>query len=206
MAVLLVVSPRADKVETSLGVWADRLLAAFAEAPHEFQHVEVSSLLGPGLTREQVRKEIDGAGTLVYYGHGARDALGTPVLVDGDDAARMLDGVVVAFACDAGSAMAHVATAGGLGCFVGFSNLFMTVIDEADAPWSEWMEAAVSGVLMTHGTAGDVHRALRDRFSWIVQVFANGARAGNPNAPLHLMAAFWNREHLTVVGNRMCAV
>jgi hypothetical protein len=141
------------------------------------------------------------AKTVLFYGHGAPDALGAPPLISAVDAAVITDGVMVAFACDAGSQLADDATTGGLRCFVGFSDSFLVPLDSAEAPWSTWMEAVITGTLMTNGTADDVQQALRDRFVWIFKMFKAGAFANTVNAPVVWLAADWNLRHLRLVGD-----
>jgi hypothetical protein len=181
-------------------------MQTIATSPGEFNDLDVEDLPGPGLVAATIANSLKTARTVLYYGHGRSDSLGSPPLISAVDAAVVTDGVIVAFACDAGGQLAEDATAAGLGCFLGFSDSLLVPVDSVEAPWSRWMEAVITGPLMTNGTADDVREALADRFIWIYKMFKGGPFANTPNAPIVWLAADWNLRHLKLVGEGACAL
>lgn len=114
MTDVLIVRPEGDDVERELSRWSNRFVRRLEKHPFVDLH-------GDGCTRAAVDGALRPNQLVVYWGHGERDCLGNPPLLDVENIGRCNGAIVVATACYSATELGPAAVGSGVQAYLGYT-------------------------------------------------------------------------------------
>jgi hypothetical protein len=194
---LCLIRPANDVFALELGSWCGRLKSDIQKAGHSIGH----DLYATTATRTAVEAAMSRARCTIFFGHGSyAELLGAGgALVDTANVTKARNSVVVAIACSSAKVLGPDAISQGVDVYLGFSEKFAWLFGDAD---KQFEPAAVSGVLalVRGGDAGQALAQMIAAFGNVKDYYLHGAGKGAINSTGGWLSAFWNSNHITLLG------
>jgi len=200
MSSILLVRPANNAVAIELSSWAAGLRNLAAASGH----VSIGSDLASGsATRPAVDAALPGYEGLFFFGHGTpTKLLGAGVdLVDTSNVALAANHAIVAIACSSADTLGQTAVhQNGVGAYLGLTRKLTWVKDDPDG---QFEPAICSGPrrLSQYGTMNDALADMQSELQNVVNHYHSGAGKATANAAIGFLSAFWDLNHLALIGN-----
>jgi hypothetical protein len=200
MANFCAIRPANDAASLELSIWCAALLPAIAGS----NHTVATDLYASAAVRRAVERAFANIRCVLFFGHGtetellgARDA----ALVDGLNIAQARGAIFISIACSSASVLGRNAIENGVESYLGFSGPFAWVARDPD---NRFQPATCRGILgMLEGmTTGAATQTMGEAFTEVVDFYLSGAGQGTTNSAFGYLTAFWDRQHLLLLGNR----
>ena len=197
MSDFCLIRPASDAFAAELSVWCSNLKPHITGAGHSIQH----DLSGTSATRTAVDSAIPGMRCVVFFGHGSYTELlgANGALVDTANVAKAKNSILVAIACSSAKVLGLDATNQGADVYLGFSEKFVWISGDPDG---QFEPAAKKGLLtlLARGDAGQALTAMAQAFDDVKNYYLNGAGKGSTNSTAGWLSAYWDSNHVTLIG------
>ena len=191
------IRPASDAYAAELARWCASLKADITAAGHTISH----DLAGSSATRTAVDTAMPGMRCVVFFGHGSYTELlgGSGALVDTANVANARNAILAAIACSSAKVLGLDAVSQGVEAYLGFSEKFVWLSGDPDG---QFAPAAKKG-LLTLLSGSDAGQALADMaqaFDDVKNYYLTGAGRRTTNSTAGWLSAYWDSNHVTLIG------
>ena len=198
------IRPANDVAALELSMWCSALHPVIGTSGHEL----TKDIYASSAVRSTFSGAVGNADCVLFFGHGSEtELLGerNVAFVDGMNISLAAGKVFIAVACSSARVLGPVAIQNSVKSYLGFNGLLVWIHGD---PNNQFQPATTIGIrrLLLGGTTGDARLKMFEAFGNAVDFYLNGTGRGTANSAIGWLAAYWDQQHLVLLGYTKAAL